>query len=653
MPNVNDTIRDIGKWKFLIKTDLQKAYYQIPLSRSAMKFCGTATPFKGVRVYTRCAMGLPGSETALEELMNRVLGQFIQEGSASKVADDLYVGANTLQELFDIWQCVLETLSQNNLGLSGPKTIVVSLSTVILGWIWSNGTLKASSHRGTALAAADRPQTVRGLRSFIGAYKSLSRVIKGYAEVIHPLDQAVAGKKSNEVLLWDDTLIAQFKKAQDSINNTEIIVIPRPDDLLIIVTDGSTKHGLGSTLFVLRNDKLLLAGYFNAQLKINQLLWLPCEVEALSIGSSINYFAPYLIQSTSNAHLYTDNMPCVRGYKKMCRGEFSNSPRVTTFLSAASRYQVSVTHIAGSRIPFTDYSSRNPVECNETRCQVCTFVSDTSKSVVRSMTVQDVLKGNIAMPFVNRNSWIGMQRDCDELRRVHAHLMQGTRPSKKIRKIPNVKRMLQCVTVSNDGLLVVKSQLPFQPLAERIVVPCNVVHGLLTALHIKFSHPSNYQLKQVTNRYFYSLGIDKIVEQVTDACDICNALKHVPEGVIEHTSVSPPDCIGHSYALDILKRNKQLILILRESVTSFTATMLVRSEGKEDMRNGILVLCSGMKSIASHIAVRIDPAPGLAALVEDPILEQNGISLELGRAKNVNKNPVAEKSMQEIGTAVL
>ena len=53
-----------------------------------MRFCGTSTPFKGVRVYTRCAMGLPGSETALEELMNRVLGQLIHNGDVAKKAEE-------------------------------------------------------------------------------------------------------------------------------------------------------------------------------------------------------------------------------------------------------------------------------------------------------------------------------------------------------------------------------------------------------------------------------------------------------------------------------------------------------------------------------------------------------------------------------------
>jgi hypothetical protein len=52
MPNVDSVLRDIGKWKYIIKTDLLKSFYQIPLSTGSMKYCGVATPFKGV--YSMC-----------------------------------------------------------------------------------------------------------------------------------------------------------------------------------------------------------------------------------------------------------------------------------------------------------------------------------------------------------------------------------------------------------------------------------------------------------------------------------------------------------------------------------------------------------------------------------------------------------------------
>ena len=90
MPDVDSTLRQIGQWKYIIVTDLSKAFYQIPLSKDSMKYCGVATPFKGVRVYVRTAMGMPGSETTLEELMCKVLGDLLHEGIIAKLADDLF-----------------------------------------------------------------------------------------------------------------------------------------------------------------------------------------------------------------------------------------------------------------------------------------------------------------------------------------------------------------------------------------------------------------------------------------------------------------------------------------------------------------------------------------------------------------------------------
>jgi hypothetical protein len=47
---------------------------------------------QGVRLYTRRGMGMPGSETSQEEIMCRLLGDRVQAGFASKLADDLYCG---------------------------------------------------------------------------------------------------------------------------------------------------------------------------------------------------------------------------------------------------------------------------------------------------------------------------------------------------------------------------------------------------------------------------------------------------------------------------------------------------------------------------------------------------------------------------------
>ena len=87
-----------------------------------MKYCGVSTPFRAVRVYTRCAMSMSGSETAIEEPMCRVLGDFLHEGFVAKLADDLYRGGNVPEELLNNWLRVLQALKKPDFRLSASKT---------------------------------------------------------------------------------------------------------------------------------------------------------------------------------------------------------------------------------------------------------------------------------------------------------------------------------------------------------------------------------------------------------------------------------------------------------------------------------------------------------------------------------------------------
>ena len=360
MPDVDSTLRSIARWKYLITSDLTNAFYQISLSKSSMKYRRVATPYSGVRVYTRCAMGMPGSETALEELMFRVLGNCIQDGIVAKLADD----GNTLDELLSNWKRVLNALQKFSLKLSPSKTVICPRSTTILGWIWTQGVLlSASPHRVAVLAKCPPPDNVRGLRSFIGAYKVLSRVLPNCSAHTSPLESAIAGYQFQDKIVWTDDLYQKFYSAQKALSTHKSITLPRADDQIWIVTDGSvTRQGIGATMYVSRENKLLLVGFFSAKLRKHQVTWLPCEIEALSKAAAIKHFSTYIIQSTHNTCLLTDSKHCVQAVEKLFRGDFSASPRVTSFLSTVSRYQINVRHLNGSvNIP-SDFESRNASE---------------------------------------------------------------------------------------------------------------------------------------------------------------------------------------------------------------------------------------------------------------------------------------------------
>ena len=157
---------------------------------------------------------------------------------------------------------------------------------------------------------------------------------------------------------------------------------PSPAPMINCRSSPTVLSGICATLYVTRNNKLQLARFSSAKLRGPQVTWLPGEIESLSIAAATKHFIPYNIQSKKPARILTDSKPCVQSFEKLCRGELSSSPRVATFLSTISRYQASVRHVAGAAILPSDFASRNAPACDNSTCQVCSFVQCTEDPVV-------------------------------------------------------------------------------------------------------------------------------------------------------------------------------------------------------------------------------------------------------------------------------
>ena len=166
---------------------------------------------------------------------------------------------------------------------------------------------------------------------------------------------------------------------------------------------------------------------------------------------------PYMVQSNHTTSILTDSKPCEQAHEKLCRGEFSVSPRVSPLLSGVSRYQANVRYIAGSANVPSYFASRNAAVCVEQQCKVCTFIRETEASVVmQRVTTDDITYGRAKLTFTSRSAWLTIQAECQYMRRTHAHLKQGTRPSKKITNAKDVKRYLNVASIARDGMLVVR-----------------------------------------------------------------------------------------------------------------------------------------------------------------------------------------------------
>lgn len=97
------------------------------------------------------------------------------------------------------------------------------------------------------------------------------------------------------------------------------------------------------------------------------------------------------------------------------------------------------------------------------------------------------------------------------------------------------------------------------------MVPCQVLDRLLTALHL-LSYPSSHQCKLVAKLHPFVLDFNKVVDLQPRAATV--ALPFVKL----HVSVLA--AMGISFAINVLNRSKQLILVVRVRVTAFITTII-------------------------------------------------------------------------------
>lgn len=95
------------------------------------------------------------------------LGDHLQECLGTKLADGLYCGGETPEELLRHWIRVRTALDACGLRLSATKTIICPRSTTVSGWIWTQGRLSTSTNKVSVLSRCKLPDFALGLRSFI------------------------------------------------------------------------------------------------------------------------------------------------------------------------------------------------------------------------------------------------------------------------------------------------------------------------------------------------------------------------------------------------------------------------------------------------------------------------------------------------------
>ena len=116
--------------------------------------------------------------------------------------------------------------------------------------------------------------------------------------------------------------------------------------------------------------------------------------------------------------------------------------------------------------------------------------------------------------------------------------------------------------------------------------------------------------------------------------------------IILPNSTPSPTKPGEIFYADVMRCNRQKIIVTRDVHSSFTCASILTDETGNSLRNGLLITLSNIR--APTCSTQVDNAPGFTSLLDDPILTKHGIMMDFGRVKNKNANAVIDKGIQEL-----
>ena len=666
----DDVLIMLGRWKHLVVFDLYNGYFQNHMRKDAIPWLGVQTPFGGLRVIARSGQGLAGMAEEFGELTAKILKEELQEGICQIIVDDLYIGGLTQEEAALNYSKILEKLHNANLKITPEKTHIFPDTVDVLGWVWMRGGyLKPSPHRTSALlnTKIENIKKEKDMRSWLGLYKTLHIVTPNISTLLAPFETAVAGKESNEQFEWTHTLDQAFREAKNAIGSMKTLYLPSPNDQLLLVPDaakggknGMNSAGIGHVLYAVKNDVKLPVRLHSAKLKDACKKWSPCELEALSCAVAIEKEFDLIRESRKPLIILSDNKPVHEAINLIKQGNFSTSARMSSFLTNINRIEIVSSHVSGKAKlnPIADHQSRFPSSCYSDLCSVCRFVDEAIGAVLEPEAKNCSILTNINEGFTSRTAWKQAQNENEACARAKHFLITGKPPPKPIGKHTgelwnDIRQYFRDASISKDGLLVVKTKpedLSGDIVRQRIVIPKLLAPSLLYHLHNHcHEHPLRSQQKARFLRQFYAIGLDKHLDNLYKNCYKCSVIIKLPKEAIKNETKTEVERPQTHFHVDVIKRANQNILTIKDHFSSFQDAMLIPSETAEDLKQGIIMLTSGIRQ-PNSIVISPDNSPGFQKLVKNQDNDLLDLKIKFIKTDEINKNAnaVIDRGCQEI-----
>ncbi|EEB98128.1 hypothetical protein MPER_02420 [Moniliophthora perniciosa FA553] len=176
--------------------------------------------------------------------MNDTLSDFISEGWCVVYMGDILIFSKNKEDHQQRTICLLQRLKERDLFLKPEKCEFDVTEVIFLGLVIRPGQIAMDPVKVAGIKDWLPPDTVTGVRSFLGFGNFYRKFIGKYAEIARPLNDLTCKGKE---FVWTDECQSAFDKLKQKFLEDPVLIIPDIDKPFLLETDTS-KFASGGVL---------------------------------------------------------------------------------------------------------------------------------------------------------------------------------------------------------------------------------------------------------------------------------------------------------------------------------------------------------------------------------------------------------------------
>ena len=280
LPNLNDMVNEISKYKYYSTFDLKAAYHQVPIRKADRKFTAFQSGNK-LYEFTRIPFGITNGVSAFQRIMDKIIDEEKLE-STFVFVDNVIIAGNSKQELSDNVNAYQSSAKKYNSTFNSDKSIEAAEELNTLGVSISHNRISPDYSRLKPLLEMTAPTSLKAQKRIIGMFSYYSKYIKDFSRKIRPLN-------SNKVFPVPMEVLESFEQLKHGLKDATLVTVD-PTKKFVVETDASD-YCIAATL----NQEGRPVAFFSRTLNKHEIKQHAVEKEAAAVVEALKTWRHYLL----------------------------------------------------------------------------------------------------------------------------------------------------------------------------------------------------------------------------------------------------------------------------------------------------------------------------------------------------------------------